>query len=71
MGSDCFTQVQMEDAFKIVENSNIGISRHLDTSTNGLDHGPIWKIQSFFLSEVRTVILSEDYSGKSNSRKLY
>ena len=28
-----YTQVKMEDAHNIVENSNIGMSRHLDSST--------------------------------------
>ena len=43
------TQVKMEDAPKITENSRIGMSRHLDssTTTNGQNHGPAWKIQSF------------------------
>ena len=31
--------------------SKIGVSRHLDssTTTNGQNHGPVWKIQSFLL----------------------
>ena len=36
------------------------MSRHLDsstTTTNGLYHGPVWKIQLFLLSEICTVIL--------------
>ena len=39
--------------------------------TNGLNHGPVWKIQSFLLSEISTVILWQDYCGKGNSRKFY
>ena len=39
------------------------MSRYLDTSTktNGLNHDPVWKMQSFFLSEIFTVILEHDY----------
>ena len=29
-------------------------------STNGLNHGPVWKIQSFLLSEICTVVLWQD-----------
>ena len=45
--------------FKIIENSQIEMSRHLDSSTttqNGLNHGPVWKILSFLLSGICTVI---------------
>ena len=31
-----YTQVKMEDAHKIIENSKIGMSRHLDSSTTTL-----------------------------------
>ena len=44
----------------MIENSKIGMSRHLDSSTttqNGQNRGPVWKTQSFFLSEICTVIL--------------
>ena len=37
-----------------------GVSRHLDSSTtdtNGLNHGPLWKTQSFPLQGIYTVIL--------------
>ena len=40
---------------QIVENSQIGMSRHLDSSTttqNGRNHGPVWKTQSFLLNEI-------------------
>ena len=59
---------------KITENSQIGMSRHLDSSatdTNGLNHGPVWKIQSFFLRGICTVILWQDYYGKGKLRKSY
>ena len=39
--------------------------------TNGQNHGPVWKIQSFLLSEICTVILWQDYYGKGNLRNSY
>ena len=39
--------------------------------TNGQNHGPVWKIQSFFLSGICTVIFWQDYCGKGNLRKFY
>ena len=38
---------------------------------NGQHHGPIWKIQSFLLNEICTVILWQDYYGNGNLRKSY
>ena len=38
--------------------------------TNGLNHGPVWKIQSFLLNGICTV-LWQDYCGKGNLRKSY
>ena len=59
----------------IVQNSEVRMSRFLDTSTktntHGLNHGPVWKIQSFFLIELCTVTLEQDYYGKDNSRKFH
>ena len=34
--------------------------------TNGKNHGPVWKIQSFHLNGICTVILWQDYYGKGN-----
>ena len=39
--------------------------------TNGQNHGPVWKTKSFFLNEICTVILWQDYYGKDNSRKFF
>ena len=39
--------------------------------TNGLKHGPVWKIQSFVLSKIFMVILWQDCYGKGNLRKSY
>ena len=69
-----YTQVKMERCSQIIENSQIGVSRHLDSSyhdTNGQNHGPVWKTQSFLLKGICTVILWQDYYGKGNLRKSY
>ena len=69
-----FSQVKMEDAHKNIENSK---NRSVQTfgfvchNTNGLNHGPVWKIQSFLLNEICTVILCQDYCGKGNTRKFF
>ena len=50
------------------------MSRHFDSSTttqNGLNHGPVWKTQSFLLSEICTVTLWQDYYGEGNLRRSY
>ena len=49
----CLHSTQNGRCSKIAENSKIGMSRHLDTSTTDtcLNHGPVWKIQSFLCME--------------------
>ena len=51
------------------------MSRYLDTSTKAqmakTMHGLAWKIQSFLLSEIFTLVFQQDYCGKDNSRKFY
>ena len=40
---------------QIIENSKIGVSQtcgFVYQNTNGLNHGPVWKTQSFLLSEM-------------------
>ena len=39
--------------------------------TNGRNHGPVWKTQSFLLHEICTVILWQDYYVKGNLRRSY
>ena len=69
-----YTQVKMEDAHKLLKKSpnrsaqTFGFVHH---DTNGQNHGPIWKTQSFLLKGICTVILWQDYCGKSNLRKSY
>ena len=68
------TQVKMEDVPKLFENSQIGMSRHLDSvyhDTNGQNHSPVWKTQSFLLSEICMVILWQDCYGKGHLRKSF
>ena len=57
----------------ITENSEIGMSRHLDssTTTNGPNHGPVWETQSFRLNEISTAILWQDCYGKGKLRKSF
>ena len=66
-----YTQVKMEDAPNLLkipksECPDFGFVHH---DTNGLNHGPVWKAQSFLLSEICTVILWQDCYGKGNLRK--
>ena len=55
-----YTQVKMEEAHKLLKKSKnrsvqtLGFVYH---DTNGRNHGPIWKTQSFLLSEICMVIL--------------
>ena len=69
-----YTQVTMGRCTDIIENSKVGMSRHLDSSTTtqmAKNHGPVWKTQSFLLSEICTVILWQDFYGKDNLRNSY
>ena len=51
----------------IPQNSQNGVSRHADssTTTNGQNHGPVWKTQSFLLNEICTVILCRTVIGEA------
>ena len=55
-----YTQVKMEDApklLKIPKSECPDIWIRFVHDTNGLHHGPVWKTQSFLLSEICMVIL--------------
>ena len=58
------TKVKMEDAPKLFL-LNISQNRNIQTfglvyhDTSGQNHGPVWKTQSFLLSEICMVILQE------------
>ena len=67
-----YTQVKMEDAHKLLKVPKsecpdiFGFVYH---DTNGQNHGPVWKTQSFLLNEICMVILWQDYYGKGNLRR--
>ena len=50
------TQVKMEDAPKLLKipNRNVQTFGFVYHDTTGLNHGPVWKTQSFLLSEICT-----------------
>ena len=58
-------------SFAVLTDQRSSASQMSLPNRNGLNHGPVWKNQSFLLSESCTVILYQDYSGKGNSRKFY
>ena len=65
------TQVKMEDAHKLLKIPKSEcpyIWIRLPKHTNGQNHGPVWKIQSFLSKGICTVILWPDYYGKGNLR---
>ena len=67
------TQVKIEDDRQLLkipksECPDIGLVYH---DTKGQNHGPVWKTQSFLLSEICMVILWQDCYGKGNLRKSY
>ena len=69
-----YTQVKMEDAHKLLkkfQNRSVQAFGFVYHDTNGQNHGPVWKTQSFLLSEICMVILWQDYYGKGNLRKSY
>ena len=55
------TQVKMEDAHKLFlkkfQNRSVQTFGFVYHDTNGLNHGPVWKTQSFLLKGICTVIL--------------
>ena len=76
----CFTSDEsknllhvMEDAPKLFKfpNQNLQTFGFVFQSTNGPNHGPVWKIQSFLLNEICMVIFWQDCYGKGNMRKSF
>ena len=68
-----YTQVKLEDAhklFKQIQNRSVQTFGFVYHDTNGQNHGPVWKTQSFLLKGICTVILWQDYCGKGNLRKI-
>ena len=69
-----YTQVDMEDAPKLIKIPKSECPDILDFvyhDTNGQNHGPVWKTQSFPLKGICTVIRWQDFYGKGNLRKSY
>ena len=67
-----YTQVKMEDAHPLlIQNRSVQTFGFVYHDTNGLNHGPVWKIQTFLLQGICTVILWQDYHGKGNLRKSF
>ena len=62
--------VKKEDAPKLMKipNQNVQTFGFVYHDTHGQNHGPVWKTQSFLLSEICTVILWQDWYGKGNLR---
>ena len=58
---------------KDIQNSKVRMSRYWIRlpSTNGQNHGPAWKTQSFLGKESVRVTLCKDYCGKYHLRKFY
>ena len=68
-----YTHVKMEDAPKLLKIPKsecpdiwIRLPRH-----KWQNHGPVWKTQSFLLSENCTVIILQECHGKGNLKKSY
>ena len=71
--SICLYPGQNGRCSEIIENSRIGKSRHLVSSTTtqmAQIMGPVWKTQSFLLNEICTVILWQDCYGKGKFEKI-
>ena len=62
-----FSQVKKEDAPKLLKkipNRNVQIFGFVYHDTNGLNHGPVWKTQSFLLSEICMVLWERQFEKK-------
>ena len=53
------------DVIKKFQGQNVKIFGYVYRNTSGQNHGPVWKIQSFLLSEICTVILCRTVVGKA------
>ena len=54
-----------------LQNRNVQTYGFVYHDTNGQNHGPVWKTQSFLLNEICMVILWQDCYGKDNLRKSF
>ena len=59
----------------VIENSKVRMSRYLGyvyQSTKGQNHGPVWKIKTFFSKKrICTVTLGQDFCKKGNLTKFH
>ena len=68
------TQVNMEDASTLqnFQSQNVQIFGYVyHHSTDGPNHGPVWKTQSFLSKGICMVIFWQDYCGRGNLRKFF
>ena len=56
--------------YRKFQNRNVQTFGFVYHDTNGVSHGPVSKTQSFFLSEICTVIFWQDCNGKGNFEKI-
>ena len=68
-----YTQVKMRMLPNCLKfpNRNVQTFGSVYHDTNGLNHGPVWKTQSFLSSGICMVIFWQDCCGKGNLRKFY
>ena len=62
---------KMHQRYWKFQSQNVQIFGYVYRSTNGQNHGPVWKTQSFLSKGICTVTLWQDYHGKGNLRKFY
>ena len=60
---------KMHQNYGKLPNRNVQTFGFVNHDTHGQNHGPVWKTQSFLLSEICMVILWQD--GKGNLRKFF
>ena len=68
------TQVTNGGCSQIIENSQIGSVQTFGFvyhDTNGPNHGPVWKMQSFLLKGICMVFLWQDFYGEGNLRRSF
>ena len=66
---------ETQEKWKMLTNywkfQNRSVQTFVYHDTNGLNHGPVWKTQSFLLKGISMVILWQDYYGKGALRRSY
>ena len=62
---------KMHQRYEKFQSQNVQIFAYVYQSTNGPNHGPIWKTWLFLHEQKSTVTFWQDYYVKGNSRKFY